>query len=157
MTVQFDATSSLLANTYTWYWGDGQSSTGANFIQHTYAVPSLLYNVTLVITNNCGLGDTVTHRLDEIGLDENGQPLGAWLFPNPTTSLQSLTLAGWTGFDAATVTLTDAYGRVVQVLAVETDASGQTALPFKPVAAGLYFVRIQSEGRDETLRFVVEK
>ena len=157
MTVQFDATSSLLANTYTWYWGDGRSSTGANFIQHVYAVPSLLYNVTLVITNNCGLGDTVTHRLDEIGLDENGQPLGVWLFPNPTTSLQGLTLAGWTGFDAATVTLTDAYGRVVQVLSVETDATGQTALPFKPVAAGLYFVRIQGEGREETLRFVVEK
>ena len=157
MTVQFDATSSLLANTYTWYWGDGQSSAGANFIQHTYSVPSLLYNVTLVIGNNCGLGDTVTHRLDEIGLDEQGAPLGAWLYPNPTTSLQGLTLAGWTAMDDATVTLTDAYGRTVQVLSVQSDAGGQALLPFHPVAAGLYFVRIQGEAREETLRLVIEK
>jgi len=157
MTVQFDATSSLLANTYTWYWGDGQTSTGANFIQHVYAVPSLLYNVTLVIGNNCGLGDTVTHRLDEIGLDEQGAPLGAWLYPNPTTSLQGLTLAGWTAMDDATITLTDAYGRTAQVLSVQSDAGGQALLPFHPVAAGLYFVRIQGEAREETLRLVIEK
>jgi hypothetical protein len=111
----------------------------------------------LIVSNTCGLGDTVTHRLDEIGLDEEGQPLGAWLFPNPTTSLQGLTLAGWTAMDVAKVTLTDAYGRTVQVLSIQSDAAGHAALPFKPVAAGLYFVRIQGEGRDETLRFVVEK
>lgn len=157
MTVQFDATSSLMANTYTWYWGDGLSSTGANFIQHTYAVPSLLYNVTLVITNSCGLGDTVNHRLDEIGLDESGQARGAWLYPNPSTSLQGLTLAGWIAMDDAVVTLLDAYGRVVQILEVQSDEAGQATLPFKQVAAGLYFVRIQGESREETLRFVLEK
>jgi len=30
-------------------------------------------------------------------------------------------------------------------------------LPFHPVAAGLYFVRIQGEAREETLRLVIEK
>jgi hypothetical protein len=157
MTVQFDATASVMANTYTWYWGDGQTSTGANFIQHTYSVPSLLYNVTLIVTNNCGLADTVTHRLDELSVDENGQPLGAWLYPNPTTSIQGLTLAGWLAQDAVTATLTDAFGRTIQVLTLYTNAAGEGALPFKPVSAGLYFVRIQGETREQVLRFILEK
>jgi hypothetical protein len=59
--------------------------------------------------------------------------------------------------DDATVTLTDAYGRTVQVLSVQSDAGGQALLPFHPVAAGLYFVRIQGEAREETLRLVIEK
>jgi len=83
--------------------------------------------------------------------------LGAWLYPNPTTSLQGLTLAGWTAMDDATITLTDAYGRTVQVLSAETDANGAAALPFKPLAAGLYFVRITGESREEVLRFVLER
>jgi hypothetical protein len=30
-------------------------------------------------------------------------------------------------------------------------------LPFKPVSAGLYFVRIQGETREQVLRFILEK
>lgn len=82
MKVLFDATSSIGASQYKWFFGDGTTATGTNFTQHTYAVPSLSYVVTLVVENTCGDDDTLSFRLSQIGQEETpGTSLV--LYPNP--------------------------------------------------------------------------
>ncbi|MBL7720054.1 MAG: PKD domain-containing protein [Flavipsychrobacter sp.] len=56
LNVQFTNTSTG-ANGYTWYFGNGQTSTATNPL-HTYTVPNNTYTVTLVATSNSGCIDT---------------------------------------------------------------------------------------------------
>ena len=123
MLVQFDATSTVGANSYLWSWGDGTSSTGTNYTQHNYSVPSLLYNVTLIVNSACGLSDTTTHRLDELGLDEPGALGAVNAYPNPLTGAQTLTIAHWLPQSRSLVTVSDGMGRVVlqRVLDFDTE------------------------------------
>ena len=82
MKVLFDATSSVGASQYRWFFGDGSTAVGTNFTQHTYSVPSLSYVVTLIVENTCGDDDTLSFRLSQIGQEElSGIPLD--LYPNP--------------------------------------------------------------------------
>lgn len=82
MKVLFDATSSVGASQYRWFFGDGSTAVGTNFTQHTYSVPSLSYVVTLIVENTCGDDDTLSFRLSQIGQEELSDiPLD--LYPNP--------------------------------------------------------------------------
>jgi hypothetical protein len=82
MRVLFDATSSVGASQYRWFFGDGATAVGTNFTQHTYSVPSLSYVVTLVVENACGDDDTLSFRLSQIGQEEIPE-IPLTLYPNP--------------------------------------------------------------------------
>ena len=82
MRVLFDATSSVGASQYRWFFGDGSTAVGTNFTQHTYSVPSLSYVVTLVVENTCGDDDTLSFRLSQIGQEEIPE-IPLTLYPNP--------------------------------------------------------------------------
>ena len=82
MRVLFDATSSVGASQYRWFFGDGSTAVGTNFTQHTYSVPSLSYVVTLVVENACGDDDTLSFRLSQIGQEEIPE-IPLTLYPNP--------------------------------------------------------------------------
>ncbi|SHJ58508.1 Por secretion system C-terminal sorting domain-containing protein [Hymenobacter daecheongensis DSM 21074] len=76
--------------------------------------------------------------------------LQAW--PNPTADRLHLRLAS---AHPATATLLDARGRELQTLALTAHGPGQQAeLSLAGRAAGLYLVRVQSEGASVTLRVV---
>lgn len=75
--------SSQYANSYSWNFGDGGTSTIANPL-HTYAANGT-YIVTLVVTNACG-SDTITHVLDisMAGISEIGNNNTVSVYPNPS-------------------------------------------------------------------------
>ena len=157
MLVQFDATSTVGANNYLWLWGDGTSSTGTNYTQHNYSVPSLLYNVSLIVNSSCGLSDTVTHRLDELGLDEPGA-LGAVIaYPNPLTGAQTLTISHWLPQSRSLVTVSDGMGRVVLQQVLDFDTKGEALLGMQSLAAGVYHIELLADDRRAFLRIVTQK
>jgi len=157
MLVQFDATSTVGANSYLWSWGDGTSSTGTNYTQHNYSVPSLLYNVTLIVNSACGLSDTTTHRLDELGLDEPGA-LGAVIaYPNPLTGAQTLTISHWLPQSRTLVTVSDGMGHVVLQQVLDFDAKGEALLGMQSLAAGVYHIELLADDRRAILQIVTQK
>ena len=155
MLVQFDGTSSVNANTFTWYWGDGTSSTGANFIQHLYSVPSLNYTVTLVISNQCALGDTVSHTLNETDIDESIIADRAQIYPNPKGSSQRFTVSGWTSNSNASYEVVDGYGRLLYQGEFETNSIGDAYLPDFKLPAGIYRIRIVGDDRRQNFNVAI--
>ena len=145
MLVQFDATSSVNANTFTWYWGDGTSSTGANFIQHLYSVPSLNYTITLVISNQCALGDTSIHTLNETNIDESESGSKAHIYPNPKGVSQIFNVSGWSSNSSVEYEVVDGFGRVLYQGEINTNSIGDATLPNFDVPAGMYRIRLIGE------------
>jgi hypothetical protein len=155
MLVQFDGTSSVNANTYTWYWGDGTSSTGANFIQHLYSVPSLNYTVTLVISNQCALGDTVSHTLNETDIDESIIADKVQIYPNPKGPSQRFTVSGWTLNSNASYDVVDGYGRLLYQGEFKTNSLGDAYLPDFKLPAGIYQIRIVGDDRRQNFNVAI--
>ncbi len=85
MTVEFDASNSVDAVSYSWIWGDGSAGSGGPILNHTYPVAQLGYNVRLIVQSNCGTTDTIFHRLTELS-EAEVQPVDASWFPNPVRS-----------------------------------------------------------------------
>jgi PKD repeat protein len=156
MTVQFDATGSVGASQYQWFWGDGSSSNGANFIQHVYGVPSLSYIVTLIVTNSCGLSDTISIRLNQAGL-ENGVANKSLVYPNPFVPGDVLLVQSGAGLAASSSVLDvfDALGRkVVEGLRPAPEMEGGWRISTRNWAVGNYRLVIRSTEGSETLGVV---
>jgi PKD repeat protein len=85
MTVEFDASNSVDAVSYSWIWGDGSAGSGGPILNHTYPVAQLGYNVRLIVQSNCGTTDTISHRLTELSSAEVRPEEASW-FPNPVRS-----------------------------------------------------------------------
>jgi PKD repeat protein len=92
-TVQF-IDSSMYANSWQWYFGDGGNANSPN-PQHTYANKGT-YIVTLLVTNSAGCSGSDNNAIivtSGIGLDEN-IAIDLTLYPNPTQgSIEVQTLA----------------------------------------------------------------
>jgi PKD repeat protein len=82
-TVQY-IDSSMYANSWQWYFGDGGNATSPN-PQHTYTNKGT-YIVTLLVTNSAGCSGSDNNAIvvtSGIGLDENLE-IDLTLYPNPT-------------------------------------------------------------------------
>jgi subtilisin-like proprotein convertase family protein len=82
--VQFNNTASI-SNSYQWYFGDGGTSTNQN-PQHYYTANGT-YNVTLIVSSDCG-SDTTTQfvSVTTVGLEGSAAgELGYSVYPNPIT------------------------------------------------------------------------
>lgn len=92
MLVQFDATAST-GNNYSWNFGDGNTLTGANYPTHLYTTPGLFYLVTLIVSNDCGDSDTLSYKLNQIGIVEHSNLDGLVVYPNPSDGFFVLKLS----------------------------------------------------------------
>lgn len=85
--IQFDGTASQNAVNYNWDFGDGNTVSGTATPKHTYQTPALSYEVTLVVTNNCGDRDTLKETLEDISLIEQRLLAKIEVFPNPVKDI----------------------------------------------------------------------
>lgn len=67
--IQFDGSASTNATNFSWDFGDGNTGTGLKPI-HIYNTPGLFYEVTLTVTNSCGLQDVKKFRLNQLSQEE---------------------------------------------------------------------------------------
>lgn len=140
MEVQFDASASTNATTFDWNLGDGNTTTGTAVPIHIYLVPSLNYRVTCIATNACGGKDTLTFKLNEIGLDENALSSLIEIFPVPTKNKVTISFNP-IEVELSSVKLYDATGKVIlqQEIAPNTD---EVILNVSALPAGMYHVQL---------------
>ncbi len=132
LSVNFDASSSLNANTYKWLFGDGDSSNLAT-VAHAYTANGT-YTVTLFANGDCGTVDTTfTVVIAGIGLDENQLNSAVLLYPNPTNGLLQVQTANvWQKAEVYDVT-----GRLLY-----SQPHPTTEIDLGHMPAGMYTVKI---------------
>jgi choice-of-anchor B domain-containing protein len=134
------------ALTYSWDFGDGNTSTVAN-PSHTYTANGA-YEVTLEATNECGFAVyTQTVNINVSGtefLDETGYSLSA--APNPFS--QNLTINYELPNEAtnANLLIFNVLGAKVGEVAL-TGNAGALAIGEKIAGSGVYFLRLEVEGK----------
>jgi hypothetical protein len=155
MEVQFDASSSTGAISYSWDFGDGGTNNTSGFPIHTYNTPGFFYVVTLIVYNSCGDSDTLRSSLASIGLDnpQLGDELN--IYPNPTSDFVQINWSGLPTDDPVHIELVDVQGRSVQSFDRELNQGNlELRLDLTGLAKGPYFIRMR-QGRRELLRKLI--
>jgi PKD repeat protein len=142
--------SSTAATSYMWSFGDSATSMSANPV-HVYASGGT-YTVTLITTGYCGT-DTTTQVIMITSTDLNEASL------SNTTALfnaadQSLTMT----LNASANALIEVYGISGDLIYSESGVNATTKrISMSEAAAGIYFVRVLSNGEVRTIKFAVTK
>lgn len=135
------------ADSYSWDFGDGNTSTQEN--------PTHVYNwkgefvVTLTVTSDCGTSVfTDTINLDLVGVNELTKD-NYTIYPNPTNGMVNISFSNT--LTNGNVEIIDATGRVLQKAAVKTK---QIALDLSSYENGFYFIRINNNDKTVTEKVV---
>ncbi|MCF8246432.1 MAG: choice-of-anchor B family protein [Saprospiraceae bacterium] len=146
---QYNATftnGSAGATSYVWTFGDGNSSTEAN-PTHTYAANGQ-YEVTLEATNECGFAVfTQTVNINVSGtefLDEAGYSLNA--SPNPFSHQLMVSYELPNESTTANLLIFNVLGEQVGDVALSGNV-GNAAIGEKITGSGVYFIRLQVDGK----------
>lgn len=142
MNVNFNGSASTNATRYIWDFGDGSSLDSSSLTpSHTYATPSLSYQVSLTIYNPCSDQDIKSYRLDEIGIEENSLLASFQMYPNPATDLLTIE------WDAQLekkiiVSLFSMEGKKVMEKGFNLENEGKAILNLNHLPAGFYNVQV---------------
>lgn len=151
--LQFDATLSQNATSYQWQFGDGNSATGPNPI-HVYSTPGFFYEVTLIVSNECGFQDTLKIKLNQVSLREGSLKDQIDLYPNPAQHQVTLSWSPGT-FQIQSLELIDNQGKLVRRIPPEGD--GEQRISLAQYASGTYFLRITTKDSASTLPLVIRR
>jgi uncharacterized surface protein with fasciclin (FAS1) repeats/subtilisin-like proprotein convertase family protein len=133
---------SINATSYSWDFGDGNSSTEVN-PSHTYGQNGN-YFVTLTATSeNCGSDTYTAQVLLTVGIGEIEGLDGLQLYPNPTRNLFTLTFNSSRN-ENYEIRLTDAVGRLVHLENVSGASNFNKVYDMSDKADGVYFLTISS-------------
>lgn len=144
MLVQFKYTGHKSPTNYYWSFGDGGSASGTATPTHTYATPSLTYQVTLITTNECGDSTVLSTTLQsQVGLDEAPSRQSIEMWPNPTSGKI------WVSWDVNELRVQDIAvysmdGREIEV-PVDIDGKvGRLEIDTGFLSSGTYFLQIRN-------------
>ncbi len=148
--------STVVANKWTWTFGDGNGSSVQNPVHSYTAVGS--YNVDLVAedSRNCQLTISKTiYIVDGIGISEYMlDGINYSVFPNPSEGRMTIEAMGinWNGYQFRIV---DGTGRIIKLI----DPSGfdRTQMDLTGVRAGVYQLIISKDGALKTRRNLIIK
>lgn len=137
------------ANSWFWDFGDGNTSTQQN-PQHSYSLGGV-YNVCLIVGNNCG-GDTSCTEVNVsgVGVDPGVELAGVKVYPNPS---QNGFWIGQTEVKALTLSLYDAQGKLLRML---DTAAEKTWLDLASFAKGVYLLQVRSGESHKTFRLILQ-
>lgn len=138
LSVQFTNTSQNTSS-YTWNFGDGNTSTSPNPV-HTYAQPGS-YTVKLIARGSCDPDtfiQTITANFAAgiAGIDESNISI----YPNPTKGQVNVAV----NFQMDAIVLTSLEGKILQTL---TPFSNSVQLHTGNLAPGAYFITIKGTNR----------
>ncbi len=149
--IQFDASASTNATSYSWDFGDGNTGTGVNPI-HIYQTPGLFYYVTLTVTNACGTTDEWGWNLYAIGLEEIAGIETLEVYPNPVEDYLTI---DWSDQDLEikALILRDASGRIIQQVQPE---QAPYTWDLRSLPSGTYFLEIEHPAGTQKMPLIVK-
>lgn len=157
MEVQFDGSTSLNATSYSWDFGDGNTNTNSSQPIHTYVVPSVLYQVTLTVTNACNETHSSSNMLNEIGITEFFKEDKVDIYPNPTSNR---TFVEWNpnNLQPQEIQVLDVSGRMLRKELVDRGSQnqGRMELELRDLANGVYIIRLKGVDLDIKEEFMVQ-
>ncbi len=143
--VTFTSTTEV-AETWSWSFGDGATSTDEN-PTHTYTLPGT-YEVTLVVSyGDCSDATTVNVTVElstGIAAATTAQPVRAWMAESHLVVEHPYT-------GVVQVELMDATGRLHAQRSVNSGAA-RILVPSNTLSTGIWFVRVTNAGEQQTLR-----
>lgn len=127
--------------TYSWNFGDGNTSSLAN-PTHTYTANGT-YNVVLIISNTCG-ADTVTKQvtITNVSVSENEISKMISVYPNPNNG-EFLINFGSIQMNNAIVSVVDLNGK--EFYSQNFNLSGSLRINLENLSTGFYYLRINNE------------
>jgi len=157
MQVQFDGTTSSAASSFEWDFGDGNTDNSSLSPVHTYTTPALTYRVSLTVYNDCNDSDNMTYRLNEIGLKELNAVEEIKLFPNPAST--HLQMKWGNTFEPKSISISSIDGRQLlekEILNHEA-SSKELRVRVDYFESGVYILKIESEKRSFSKRFIIKR
>ncbi len=146
--------SSSNANSYTWYFGDGNLSMSQS-PTYTYSGDGW-YNVQLIVTNGVCAGDTfsVILGIGAVGINElNNNHDGLLIYPSPF--LNKITIEFRTGQRETEIVLMNSIGKVSQKLKVNSsNGLVKQQMDMSDLASGVYFISINNNTQSLIRRIV---
>jgi PKD repeat protein len=138
----------------TWNFGDGTTSSAANPTQSYTSLDE--FNVTLIVSNNCGT-DTIVKTVAITGItDVAGNDLNVSVYPNPTKGLFNVSLNGTTSSETQ-VNVYDLQGRKVNTTNLQSNGSTMDALiDLSGNGSGIYIVKVLSGSQVSTHKLVIQ-
>jgi PKD repeat protein len=134
---------SVNATSYSWNFGDGNTSTAVN-PTHTYDENGS-YIVTLTANNpDCGDATYTAQILLTVGVGEIDGLDGIQLYPNPTRDLFTLSFNNSSRSDAFEIRITDAIGRLIHIENITGAGNFNKQYDISDKANGIYFLTITS-------------
>ncbi|MEO0471705.1 MAG: PKD domain-containing protein [Bacteroidota bacterium] len=140
--------------TYSWDFGDGNSSMDAN-PEHTYAANGV-YTVSLTATNDCG-SETITQEVNmtTVGIDPS-LISEIKVFPNPNQGIFDVQVKGSSARNYQ-FRLLDLRGRTVWQNAYQNRSSDFTeSINVSGLTSGVYLLQITADASRETIKVMVE-
>jgi PKD repeat protein len=138
-TFEFDASASVRASRYEWFYDDGGSDTG-QLVQHTF-LRNTIFVVALVVHNDCG-SDTMRKAIDVRGISASTeQPLQVKIFPNPFDDFLQISGIQPHTHDAV-VSIFGNDGRLVMRQGALSDG---IRLDLRNLPAGVFFIELRTE------------
>lgn len=141
LTVDF-LNNSTGATSYTWDFGDANSSTEANPV-HTYSTAGA-YLVSL-IANNTNCDDTIVKEVmvPLVGLEENNLDEFVRVYPNPNDGSFSLEIKNYK--EVNRIRLLDATGQLVKNVLSASPQQARLSIDLGDIKSGIYFLEILSD------------
>lgn len=153
-TVNFNNSGSN-ATSYSWNFGDGQSST-TGFVAHTYNVQGV-YTVTLTGTiGTCTDTDVITINVGVTGVDQVTLENAVNVYPNPNAGLFNLKL-DFTETQNVEISLFSAIGQLIETRQIDNVDSQVETFNVSNQAEGIYFVRVKTNNGTVTKRMTISK
>ncbi|HEX5001716.1 MAG TPA: T9SS type A sorting domain-containing protein [Bacteroidia bacterium] len=148
------------ATGYSWNFGDLTTSNLQNPPTHDYGLTqgAGTYVVELTTTGACGNGyqaKTVTVAPGtSTGINETSFDESIFIYPNPAAENITVSYELATTGDAVNMFVADVSGRILKTKTLNDLYSGSVSFDIRDLASGIYFIRLSSDQRTTTRKFV---
>lgn len=141
------------ANSYFWNFGDGQTSTDENPI-HLYQSPDI-YTVMVTASNGVCADSTLSQIINLLGVNVNdvNSETNISLFPNPSNGNVTIAILGNNQKDW-TFEVTNSIGQIIQSGKYNRSVEN---IDLTGLSAGIYTIKIISEGISKTEKLIINK
>jgi parallel beta-helix repeat protein len=142
---------------YKWLYGDGSIGNNKGIHTYQYLANAGLFKVTLFVEDNgCKSSTTKDVYINTAGINNANGNVPFEVYPNPTSGKFIVDL-GTTVAANTTVKVMNLAGQMVQAFDATSLVNGQLNVDLTNMAAGVYFVQVQTDGNVATKKVTVSR